>query len=194
MSMAFVQDKRQTQLSLKTFFMKSFSKIFMAAGCALLVLACNDDDNEPQLSLSAFDRTFITEASYGNHAEADLGKVADSISTNDSVSMFGEMMATDHLTAQADLSVIARNWNVNPPQSPDSAHLAMKQQLLTMTGVRFDTAYMNGQIMDHEKAAALYRMAIDSTKISSLRNYASKYLPRIEMHLDHARRIRTSIQ
>jgi putative membrane protein len=174
--------------------MRSFSKTLWAITLVLLVSSCDNDDDAPPASLTAFDRNFLMEASYGNHAEVDLGKVADSLSTNDSVSVFGKMMATDHLAAQGELSLVGRNWNVGLPQGPDSAHLAVKQQLLGMTGVRFDTAYMNGQIMDHEKTAALYKMAIDSSSIRSLKDYASKYLPRVQMHLEHARRIRTSIQ
>lgn len=156
--------------------------------------ACSDDDDDDTPSLSARDQTILEQASYGNIAEIEMGKVADSISTTTAVKDFGKMMISDHTTAQEDLQQIANRWFVNIPQTPDSLHMAKKQQLMMMSGYMFDTAYINGQIKDHQATIALLEMAEDSSNQESIRDYAEKYLPKVRMHLEHAQAIAADLQ
>lgn len=162
--------------------------------CAIAFVSCNNDNDIVSPPLTEQDQAFMVQASYGNYNEVELAALADSISTNDSVNVFADMMLTDHQAAQSDLIALANNWNVNIPQSPDSLHIAMKQQLMLLTGLNFDTAYIHGQIRDHEQAVALYQFAADSSRVGSVRTYASKHLPKIRMHLEHAQRISLSLQ
>lgn len=177
--------------------MKTRSLILLVGllGNVVFFTACdNNDDDVPTPPLSEQDEAFMVGASYGNYNEVELAALADSISTNDSIDVFADMMLTEHQASQADLIALANNWNVNIPLSPDSAHLAIKAQLLLLTGYSFDTAYIRGQIKDHEHAVALFQFAADSSKVGSVRAYASKYLPKIRMHLEHAQRISASLQ
>ncbi|WP_343703829.1 DUF4142 domain-containing protein [Chitinophaga sp.] len=167
----------------------------LLVAAALMAVSCGGEGpgvNPPVLT--EHDRTFAIEASYGNYAEADLGTVADTISTNDSVSAFARMMVADHNAAQTELENITSAWPVNLPEGPDSLHRALKQQLLTLQGLQFDTTYMNAQITDHERAVALYQKAADSSRVGALRAYAAKYLPGIRMHLEQARTMRQQLR
>ena len=124
----------------------------------------------------------MMQASYGNNAEVDAGKTADSMSANTGVKMFGQMMVQDHTTAQSELADIADAWQVDLPQTPDTAHIRMKQQMMTLTGFTFDTAYMHSQVRDHEVNIALFQDAADHSDNQTLKNYANKYLPKLRMH------------
>lgn len=124
-------------------------KHILLTACLLLstfaFTACDDDDDDVnQPGVSERDQAFIMQASYGNRAEIEFGKLADSLSTTDSVKVFGQMMSEDHSTAQEELESLADDWDVHTPDTPDSVHLAIKQQLMLMTGHMFDTAYING--------------------------------------------------
>jgi putative membrane protein len=169
--------------------------LFLACCLTAGFVACSDDDNNnTSPTLSQRDQTFMTMASYGNLSEIAMGKVADSISTDDSVKMFGQMMMTDHGTAQAELQTMGMTWSMNLPTGPDSMHLAKKQQLMGMTGYMFDTAYIASQIKDHQTTIALFQMAIDSSNQQQLKSYAAKYLPAIKMHLAKADSIMLMLQ
>jgi putative membrane protein len=161
------------------------------AAAPFIFVACdNDDDDNNAPALTTLERNFMTQASYGNHAEIEMGKVADSISAHDSVEVFAQMMVMDHTTAQVELADIGNDWNISLPDKPDSLHMAMKQAMMMLSGTTFDTAYINGQINDHIKTVALFQMAVDSSKNGTVKAYASKYLPKIQMHLEHVQRIK----
>jgi putative membrane protein len=62
-----------------------------------------------------------------------------------------------------------------------------------MDGFPFDTAYMNSQIKDHQKAIALFETEISNGKDQELKDYARKYLPYIQMHHHTADSIRKTL-
>jgi putative membrane protein len=159
---------------------------YMAMGAMAFIIgfsACSDDDDiidNPQVS--DHDKNFMIQASYGNWGEVDMGKLADSISVDAGVKMFGQHMQQDHSTAQSELYGIADEWDVDVPDTPDSLHIALKQQMGLMRGHTFDTAYINGQIKDHEKTIALFEDAAANSNQQRLKDYANKHLPTIKMH------------
>lgn len=169
----------------------SVRKLFFA-GClitnALFFAACSDDDDNgiDNPVISDRDKNFMVNASYGNHAEVDMGAAADSVSADNGVSMYGQLMIADHTTAQAELDDIGNAWIVDLPDTPDTTHIRLKQQLLTMTGYSFDTAYIHGQIRDHQKTIALFEDAAINSDQQRLKDYANKYLPKVRMHLQMA--------
>lgn len=180
----------------KYYFMKirtllMVGSLFMAP---VLLFSCSNDDDNGTPALSTRDRTFMTAASHGNWAEVEMGKLADSISVNDSVNVFAQMMVADHSTAQAELESISNNWAFSLPDTPDSLHLAQQMMLAALSGLAFDTAYINGQIADHAKTITLFEMAVDSSTSPSVRAYAVKYLPKIRMHYDHVQRLKLQVR
>lgn len=151
------------------------------------LLACSacirDDDNvvvPPPLSEQ--DQHFMVQASFGNWNEIAAGNLADSISADSSIKMFGRDMHKDHGTAQLELESIALSWGIEVPNTPDSAHLSILAQLQALKGHSFDTAYINGQVRDHAKAIALFEEEAIKGEQSVLKTYVNKYLPVIRMH------------
>jgi len=173
---------------------KLFLTGYLVTG-ALFFAACSDDDDDiDNPIISEEDRSFMVQVSYGNIAEVEMGRVADSISANGGVRMFGQMMVQDHTTAQEEMADLGDIWEVDLPQQPDSAHMAMKQRLQTLSGYTFDTAYINGQIKDHQHTIALLESMAGSADLQQLRDYASKYLPKVRMHLEKADSIKLTLQ
>ncbi|HEU4552947.1 MAG TPA: DUF4142 domain-containing protein [Chitinophaga sp.] len=162
-------------------------KLFLAGSMAISAFcftACSDDDDDGigNHLISTHDKNFMTQASYGNWSEVDMGKLADSMSADAGVKMFGQKMQQDHTTAQNELDDIANDWDVTVPNGPDSMHIALKQQMMAMSPHMFDTAYANGQVRDHEKTIALFEDAAANSDQQRLKDYAKKYLPAIKMH------------
>jgi putative membrane protein len=151
----------------------------------LMGSACDDDDNNAA-TLQNTDRTFITNASEGNLAEVELGKLAVMKSGTESVRAFGQMMATEHQTALDELTGIADDKNADIMTTLNAKHEQMKQKLSAMTGYAFDTAYIHSQVKDHEATVALFQTEIANGADQDIKAYASKYLPHIQMHLHKA--------
>ncbi|HYE55997.1 MAG TPA: DUF4142 domain-containing protein [Chitinophagaceae bacterium] len=166
-------------------------KLLLGAFAALCISsACNNDDDE----LNSMDQTFIMQASYGNHAEVAAGQLAATKAVHPEVKMFGQMMVTDHSTAQSELENIASDRGVDPPDQPDPEHQALMQRLMTLQGHSFDTAYMNSQVMDHQRTVQLFENEINNGNDRRLIEYANKYLPHIRMHLHKADSLARVIQ
>ncbi|GAL87648.1 membrane protein [Sporocytophaga myxococcoides] len=156
----------------------------------------DDDDNAPPQqvqTLSVTDSVFIKNASLSNIAEIDLGQLAASKATDDSIRAFGAFMVNEHTLAQNDLNALALQKNVSIPQEPDSLHKAIKQQLQVLNGYKFDSLYISTQVVDHQKAQQIFNTEINSGQDQDVINYANKYLPHINEHLQKATQLKSKI-
>jgi putative membrane protein len=168
-----------------------FASVVAAVGFA----SCSDDDdNNTNPSLTVEDKTFMQQAAFGNKAEITAGQMASTKGNENMVKMFGSMMVTDHSTAYDELEDMADRWNYDIPQAPDSMHQAKAQYLNSLSGYSFDTAYTAAQVMDHQKTVQLFQQATQGTAQQQLKAYAEKYLPKIQMHLQHADSILTALK
>lgn len=178
-------------------------KICYAALVCVITISCRngnkDNDHGPHdditrdegavhniEGLNDMDREFITKATYANRAEVELGELADSKATNDSVEAFGEFMVKEHKKALDDLKDIASKAEVNTPDDLDAEHEALKARLKDLKGRNFDTAYMNAMVSGHKKVIALFEEARDKGSDARLKEYIDQYLHHIRMHLDKA--------
>jgi len=150
--------------------------------------ACNNNNNS-NTSLNGSDQQFLLQASYSNQNEISAGHAAAVHGSVDSVRFFGQKMVTDHTTAQASLDSLASQFNVQLPQSADSAHGVFFIQLQALSGNAFDTTYMAAQVRDHQSAVALFQNEISNGNSQLIKNYVSQNLPVIQEHLQMAQSI-----
>jgi putative membrane protein len=161
---------------------------------AVMLTACGkDDDNNTNNTTNATDRNFTMQASMGNRAEIAAGQLAVTKGANAMVRNFGQMMVTEHTQAQNDLRTRATNTGTSFMDTLSAEHAAMMQRLNGLSGRTFDTAYMNMQVMDHQRTINLYQTQISSGQHQSLKGYASQYLPGVQRHLVTADSIRTRL-
>ena len=172
-----------------------FISVFSLA--AVIMTSCNKDDdnldnnnNKP----NATDNNFMTQAAYANRSEVELGQLALTKSSNDSVKMFAQMMITDHTAAIASLDSLAGRYTYMLPSTPDSAHLIIKDSLNIYTGYTFDTAYINGQVRDHDRLISIYQDDITNGNADSVQAYANRLLPALQSHKMLADTISTNLQ
>jgi putative membrane protein len=165
---------------------------FALLGC---IAACDDDDdkNEDQNELQDADERFVEKAALSNMTEVDFGNLVATNGGSDLVNSYGEQMVTEHNTAQQELksSLGDADEDVDWPSQLDAKHQQIKQQLMTLSGHAFDSAYMHSQVMDHQVALTLFDNAIDSAKNEQVKSYFNKYRPHIEEHLERADSILT---
>lgn len=149
------------------------------------------DDNTGTISLQ--DRTFIGQASASNTAEIQAAQLATSMTDSSAIKTFAQMMIDDHTTAQNDLKSLGTNINVPVTDSIDDMHQKMIDSLKTMPERTFDSVYILRQIADHQAAIANFQQEVNAGKKSDVIDYANKYLPKLQMHLQMADSLATAL-
>jgi putative membrane protein len=153
-----------------------------AAILTIALLSCHKGHNDNS-SVDARDKDFMTKAAYSNQTEVAAAKIAVSKDSSGPVNGFAMMMITDHTVAGQDLKVLADSLHVGLPDGTDPADAPVLNRLDSLTGHAFDTAYIHSQVTDHQKAVALFQGEADSGNNASVKAYALKYLPKLQMHL-----------
>lgn len=166
--------------------MKTYSKILaLTVIASFFLFSCSKKTNDNEM-LTTQDRTFISQASMGNTAEVKAAQLADSISTSAAVHAFAQQMITDHTTAQNDLKTLGNNVNVTVTDSVDALHQRMMDTLRTLSGPAFDSVYLIRQIADHQTVISQFQEEANSGNRTEVVDYANKYLPKLQMHLQVA--------
>ena len=138
-------------------------------------------------SFSGHDREFLTEALEGNHAEAELAKLAAQKATSQPVRELAQTLQKDHEQANAKLQSIAGGAGSASPPSVTPQHKQLQDRLSRLEGEAFDRAYAMEMVKDHEKDIAKYEKASKQLKHAELKAYASETLPHLKRHLEMAR-------
>ena len=150
-----------------------------------VLLGCDKDDDDDN-NVTGVDREFTMRAAMGNYAEIDAGKTAAAKAIDAGIREFGQMMVTDHGNAGSELKSIAGRLGLYAPDSLDAEHVALKNQLSTLTGREFDSVYIHAQVKDHQKTIALFEQESDNGNNDELVAFANKTLPHLRHHLHKA--------
>lgn len=162
--------------------MKKLFLVLMVGG--LFAIGCDkDDDNNTDNSntLNSTDRTFITKAYSSNAAEIELGQLA-TVSDNDSIADYAQMMVTEHTSANVQLKAIADSLSVSVSDSLDAAGQALRTQLQSLTGREFDSVYIKSQVTMHQDAITVYNEELANGQHVRVKSFASTLLPTIQNH------------
>lgn len=141
-----------------------------------------------------FDKTFVTEAATGGHAEVKLGKLASEKTAYGAVKRFAQRMVDDHGKANAKLKRIAQNSNIDVPAGVDKAAQKTYDRLTRLSDGEFDRTYMNVMVQDHRKTVDLFKKELSQGKIPALQKFAEETLPTLEDHLKEAESIRRALK
>jgi putative membrane protein len=164
----------------------------VVVGCLATAMACDEDDNESKRSLASTDKTFVEGAALSNMTEIEFGTLAATRGNSEMVRDYGEQMVSEHTMAQNSLRILGNAYeNVDFPESLDAQHQQIRQQLMDMSGYSFDSMYISSQINDHQMTLDMFESELASGVEEPVRNYAAKYRPNIEMHLEKADSIMT---
>ena len=191
-----VKVENENKLIENNFIMHTLSqRLFKILYGFLILFACmscdnDDDDGNTGPDVTAQDREFAVAASYSNLAEVSMGELAQSKAVSDEVVDFGEMMDTEHTMAWNELREIADDLDIVIPDTVKAEDRQKAEALSAMDGAMFDSAYIAGQIMAHEKAQELFEGEINDGNHPDLKAYASSTLEHINAHLERAIEIR----
>lgn len=132
------------------------------------------------------DRLFVKLVGMGNAGEVEIGKLADARANRPGTRTFARRMAQDHGNAAPRLAAAARAMNLPASPEPDPDQKATRARLDALQGAAFDSAYLQSQLVDHQKTAQLLQWEIAQGQDASLQALARELLPAVLDHLREA--------
>ena len=131
--------------------------------------------------------------------DVDYGKLAVKRTSNQAVKEFAETMVRDHTAVNDKAIALTKKLGVTPEESDTSKSLKSNgkkelAKLKALTGAEFDKAYVDNEVSYHEAVIGL----LDKTLIPNTRNAELKSLlesgrPIFVAHLEHAKKLRASL-
>jgi putative membrane protein len=157
--------------------MKTFIALVSSAAltCMLaspLVLAANTKPD-----------AFIQKAIAGNLAEIKVGQLAQQKGASESVRNFGMVLERDHSTANQQAMSAAATMGVTSPAEPGRKEQAEYRHLASLSGAKFDKAFVKAMVKDHKKDIAEYEKEVKAASNSPAASYAETSLPTLQKHL-----------
>ena len=135
-----------------------------------------------------------------NQVDIDAGKLAASMGGTSDVKNFGQQMVTDHTGVNKQATELVTKLKVTPQDNPTSQSLKADGEknianLKTLKGAAFDKAYIDNEVAYHQAVID----AIDKTLIPGAQNAELKALlvkvrPAFVAHLEHAKKLQSSLK
>ncbi len=185
-----------------------FSKTLLGAAMVALTLgSCKnepkaedpkevaEDANEANLDTEATDSLeddseYLVDAAEVDMKEIELGKLAQTKSTNADVKALGKMMVDAHTKATADTKKLADSKGITLPASATEKVQDTYKDLNDKTGVDFDKAYADKMVDGHEKMIDKMEKASEKAKDPDIRMWAANMLPELRKHLEHSKMVK----
>lgn len=145
-------------------------------------------------TLDTHDRMFVEEAARGNNAEVALGKLAKEKAQAESVKDFGDQMVRDHGQLNDTLRQFADSVGVTLPTDVSAKQKADEKQLQKVGGARFDDAYMDLMVKEHQTDLAKYRKELTRAKNTQLKDLIQQAIPTLTQHLEHAQTVHKAVE
>ena len=140
------------------------------------------------------DSKFMMMAATSDMNEIGLSNVALQKSQNEEVKKMAQMMIDDHTKSSEELKPLAMSKGVMLPASMDAKHQAMATKMSAMSGMDFDMMYVKAMVDDHKKAVAMMQKESTNGKDADAKAFAAKTLPVVQMHLNMAQTMMTSMK
>ena len=142
-----------------------------------------DDVNEAKEE----DSDYLVAAAEVDMKEIELGKLAQTKSTNPDVKALGKMMVDAHTKSLTDLKATAAKKNISLPASLTEKGQDAFKDLNDKNGHDFDKAYTDKMVEGHEKMIEKMEKVSEKAKDVDVRMWAANLLPVLTAHLEHAK-------
>ena len=137
-------------------------------------------------ALNTVDRQFITKAAQSDMTEIKTSQLALKRSQNSQVRQFAQEMIQQHTQSSSKLKPIAAQKGVMLPKSLGAENQALYNKLSSLSGSRFDQAYMQGQAQAHAKTQTVYQKELQQGQDPDVKAFANQVLPVVTAHLHMA--------
>ncbi|KAF2518055.1 DUF4142 domain-containing protein [Flavobacterium foetidum] len=139
------------------------------------------------------DSEFLVDQAEINLAEIEIGKLAQSKSTNPEVKKFGKMLVDEHTKAASEVSALAKAKNFTLPTSLTEDGQEEYKKLNEKSGLDFDKKFADMMIDGHEKAIKKLEDASKNAHDDDVKLWASNNIAGLTAHLEHAKLLKQNL-
>jgi putative membrane protein len=155
------------------------------AACALNLFLVGGASAAPMAPSPAKDQHFMTEAIEGDLSEVNMGKLAQQKGQSDQVKQFGLALQQDHGEHLQKAQQLASQNGMKTPSEPSEKQKAIYSRLESMSGDRFDRAFAQAMVRDHQEDIKKYQK--EAAANSPLSDFARQTVPVLQKHLEMAK-------
>jgi putative membrane protein len=155
-------------------------RVLVTSLLCLVAFGASAEEADSSKPVSAA-QAFVTKATQDGLAEIQMGKLAQTRSSDEKVKAFGAQMVADHTKANAELSAIAKRKNMDVPTDLDREHATMVHTVSAKPPSEFDAEYGRHMIESHDAAVTLFKDAA-AVGDKDLSGFAKKTLPTLQKH------------
>jgi putative membrane protein len=136
-------------------------------------------------------RDFADDAMRMAVKEIAAGKLAAARATDADVKTFAARLVADHEKALKELRALfaRRQWESTTSTPAEPVHGEVGHGWSALQGAALERAFLDEQIVEHEKAVAMFDVQSKTGSDGDLRAWASKQLPTLKEHLATAREL-----
>ncbi|MGE6355135.1 DUF4142 domain-containing protein [Flavobacterium sp. NPDC079362] len=139
------------------------------------------------------DSQFLVDQAEVNLAEIEIGKLAQTKSTNPEVKKFGKMLVDEHTKSASEVSALAKTKNFTLPTSITEDGKEEYNKLNEKSGLDFDKKFADMMIDGHEKAIDKLQKAAKDAKDQDVKLWASNSIAPLTAHLEHAKLLKQDL-
>ena len=178
------------------------SKVVLGTGILLLSLnSCKNETKQEDPKEAKFDSIdskeddseFLVDAAEIDLAEIEIGKLAQTKSTNPEVKKFGKMLVDEHTKSAAEVKTIADSKNISLPTALTEEGKDEYDKLNEKSGVDFDKKFAAMMVDGHEKAIDKFNKAAETANDQEIKTWASKNVASLTAHLQHAKQLKQDL-
>ena len=168
-------------------------KQLLTAICCLALLsipavAQKKAAHQPKAKGTMTDQQFVDFAAQTDMVEANLGQLAQTVSDNQQVKDYAQMLVTDHTKDFGDLHTAAQQAGLTVPGAIDAAHnKSMIDRFQKLKGAAFDHKFIPAAIAGHMHAIEDYKKEAADSQNPAIKSYAEAAIPILEKHLAGAK-------
>ena len=143
--------------------------------------------------MSDKDKTFLKGQQETNLAEVSLGKVAMERATSEKVRELAGALVSDHQQVLELNRALSTKLGLPVPEQPSAELQATGDKIKAQSGAAFDAAYVAAQVEGHTKSVSKAQQEISSGSHPDVKAFATNYLPKAQMHLQHSQTAQTAL-
>ena len=131
-------------------------------------------------------RGFVLAVAEGSNQEVALSQLAVTNASSQQVKDFAQMMIRDHGLLNAQLGDLASSKGIDITEAVAKGQKKGVASLEKKQGADFDKAYLKEMVEGHDKTVKAFTKESEKGKDADIQAFATKNLPTIQMHDDHA--------
>ncbi|CAN5162533.1 hypothetical protein BH09BAC3_BH09BAC3_17640 [soil metagenome] len=136
---------------------------------------------------------FLVKSADARMMDAKEGRLATKKGTTSAVRNYGKLMLKDQETLLKKIKVLAAKKNVTLPTGISDKKADGRDDLAKESGKDFDQKFIKMITVDHERDVKMFKKAID-LEDKEVKEFAQKYLPLIQSHLDKSNAIKDAMK